>query len=123
MTSKIATASMVANASPVQVPMHLSDKTVVKESLSDIYVDKPSSPSSSTSTSSREGSPVEEELSEQAALFFKSVSPQGFPNTKSDLKAQPWRKLRIEPELSPDGRVIVACPKICVYGSNNLGGL
>jgi hypothetical protein len=76
---------------------------------------KSSSPGSSTPPH-REQPPFDEPLPPQVNLFFSSVPPGVFPTPKSELKAQPWKKLWKEQKgPSADGRLIVACPKICVY--------
>jgi len=60
-------------------------------------------------------------LPDPVASFFSNVSTGGFP--KPAAKAQPWKSLWDGPQHpSADGKLIVACPKICDYGSNNLGG-
>jgi hypothetical protein len=47
--------------------------------------------------------------------FFKSVTLGGFP--KPAEKAQPWKKVWSAPQDPPkDGKMVVACPKKCVYG-------
>jgi len=60
-------------------------------------------------------------VSQSTANFFQSVSSRGFP--QRDQKAQPWRRIW-KPQLpSPDGKLIVSCPKNCDYGSSaGLGG-
>ncbi|KUJ13806.1 uncharacterized protein LY89DRAFT_784671 [Mollisia scopiformis] len=62
--------------------------------------------------------PLLSTLPESVASFFSTVSSDGFP---PDLpKAQPWRQILAAP-LPPqqDGKLIIACPKKCLYGSNN----
>jgi hypothetical protein len=47
--------------------------------------------------------------------FFKSVTLGGFP--KPAVKAQPWKKVWPAPQdPTKDGKMVVACPKKCVYG-------
>ncbi|KAK0118548.1 hypothetical protein ONS95_007436 [Cadophora gregata] len=61
------------------------------------------------------------ELSEPVASFFSNVTLGGFP--EPDTKAQPWKRVWKGPQQpSSDGKILVGCPKICVYGSNVLGG-
>ncbi|KIM96914.1 hypothetical protein OIDMADRAFT_20681 [Oidiodendron maius Zn] len=69
--------------------------------------------------------PLQSPLARAVEDFFKSVSPEGFPLSKgTKAKAQPWRTHWAGPQPpTEDGKLIVACPKICTYGSNNLGGL
>ncbi|CZR55429.1 uncharacterized protein PAC_05317 [Phialocephala subalpina] len=116
--------STTATNSSYRASQYLAEPEDVGLVLPKDYLNKPPSTSSSTSVSSREGSPVDEAFPKQAASFFDSVSPEGFPKPKSHLKTQPWRSLLedLQPRSS-NGRAIVACPKKCVYGSNNLGGL
>jgi hypothetical protein len=55
------------------------------------------------------------QLSEPAASFFSSVSSAGFP--KPTEKTQPWRSVWKGPQAPlPDGKLLVACPKRCLYG-------
>jgi hypothetical protein len=56
-------------------------------------------------------------LPEPVASFFSALSSNEFP---PDLpKAQPWRDILDGPlPPSPDGKVIIACPKICMYGES-----
>jgi hypothetical protein len=51
--------------------------------------------------------------------FLNQVSSAGFPSKKSTkAKAQPWRDYWSGPEEgASDGNLIVACPKICTYGT------
>jgi len=76
--------------------------------------------------SDNSGSPTPEyrsstELPEHVASFFSTVTLGSFP--KPEEKAQPWREVWKGPQKpSPDGKLLVGCPKICVYGSNVLGG-
>jgi hypothetical protein len=53
-------------------------------------------------------------LPEPVASFFDTVSGDGFP---PDLpKAQPWRDILDGPHHpSPDGKLMIACPKVCLY--------
>ncbi|KAH9205994.1 hypothetical protein DL95DRAFT_416956 [Leptodontidium sp. 2 PMI_412] len=64
------------------------------------------------------------DLPEAVKQYFQSVSPDGLPQGNST-KAQPWKALFTEEELkkkpTEDGKNIVACPKMCIYGSNVLG--
>ncbi|PVH79050.1 hypothetical protein DL98DRAFT_589826 [Cadophora sp. DSE1049] len=72
--------------------------------------------------SSRSASP-ESELPQPVQEFFQAVSHDGFPASKS-AKIQPWKaRWAGVQHPSDDGKLIVACPKICTYGSSNLGGL
>ncbi|PMD58308.1 uncharacterized protein K444DRAFT_614562 [Hyaloscypha bicolor E] len=63
------------------------------------------------------------QLPESVKQFFMSVPTDGFPTPKKQ-KSQPWKKVWKGPqEPTDDGKLLVACPSICTYGSNNLGGL
>jgi hypothetical protein len=54
-------------------------------------------------------------LPEPVASFFSTVSQEGFPRPAE--KIQPWRKIWKGPQApSPDGKLVVACPKRCDYG-------
>ncbi|RDW59778.1 hypothetical protein BP6252_12865 [Coleophoma cylindrospora] len=59
------------------------------------------------------------------AKFFDSVNADVYQKPKENKeKTQPWKSLDIAPPRpSADGRLVIAVPKICTYGSNNLGGL
>ena len=54
--------------------------------------------------------------------FFKSVSADGYPEGAGmSTKAQPWRSIWPGPQRpSEDGKLLVACPKNCVYGKSRL---
>lgn len=57
------------------------------------------------------------ELSEPVASFFSNVTLGGFPEPEK--KAQPWKRVWKGPqEPSSDGKILVGCPKICVYGQS-----
>ena len=57
------------------------------------------------------------ELSEPVASFFSAVTLGGFPEPEK--KAQPWKRVWKGPQQpSTDGKILVGCPKICVYGSS-----
>jgi hypothetical protein len=58
-------------------------------------------------------------LPEPVASFFDTVSGDGFP---PDLpKAQPWRDILDGPHhSSPDGKLMIACPKMCLYGRSSI---
>lgn len=63
------------------------------------------------------------ELPKPVVSFFDKVSLGRFP-APTEKKVQPWRDLWHGPtEPTSDGKLLVACPKVLVYGSNNLGGL
>jgi len=54
-------------------------------------------------------------LPEDIASFFNTVSAEGFPEDVP--KAQPWKELlKRAHNPSPDGKLILACPKKCLYG-------
>jgi hypothetical protein len=50
--------------------------------------------------------------------FFKSVSQEGYPESKGKTaRVQPWKALWDGPQQpSKDGKLIVACPQTCAYG-------
>jgi hypothetical protein len=51
--------------------------------------------------------------------FFSSVSRDGFP--ESENKLQPWKRQWTGPQgPSEDGKLIVACPTLVVYGMSIL---
>jgi len=56
--------------------------------------------------------------------FFKHVSKDGYP--QRDLTAaprvQPWKRVWSGPQVSEDGRLLIACPRRIDYGTNNIGG-
>ncbi|MCJ1293838.1 hypothetical protein MMC34_005394 [Xylographa carneopallida] len=58
--------------------------------------------------------------------FFADVSAEGYPQGKrrgATARAQPWKNVWEGPKKpSEDGKLLVACPKRCDYGSNGLGG-
>ena len=58
-------------------------------------------------------------LPEPVASFFETVSGDGFP---PDLpKAQPWRDILDGPHHpSLDGKLMIACPKMCLYGRSSI---
>jgi len=60
-------------------------------------------------------SPLITPLPEPVASFFSSVSLGGFPQPEE--KVQPWRRVWKGPQEQPDGKLIVACPKKCDYGT------
>lgn len=61
-----------------------------------------------------------EKLPEPVIDFFSTVSLGRFPPPSTQEKAQPWKKLWQGPaEKSPDGRLLVVCPRIAVYGMSN----
>jgi len=66
------------------------------------------------------------ELPSSVRDFFADVSAEGFPQGKRNgatARAQPWKKVWDGPQKpSEDGKLLVACPKRCDYGSNGLGG-
>lgn len=65
---------------------------------------------------SRSTSPESSQSSAPTNPFFQSVSRQGFPDSKVT-KAQPWKKNWAgEQQPTEDGKLIVACPKVCTYG-------
>jgi hypothetical protein len=66
----------------------------------------------------RSASPIPE-LPLPVKEFFNQVSSAGFPSHKTaKAKAQPWRVHWSGPEEVPDdGKLIVACPKKCTYGT------
>jgi hypothetical protein len=52
---------------------------------------------------------------ESVASFFNNVTLGGFPEPEQ--KVQPWKRVWKGPqEPATDGKLLVACPKICVYG-------
>ncbi|PVH79054.1 hypothetical protein DL98DRAFT_533407 [Cadophora sp. DSE1049] len=54
------------------------------------------------------------ELSEPVASFFSNVTLGGFPEPEA--KAQPWRSVwNRQQKLSSDAKILIKCPKICVY--------
>jgi hypothetical protein len=57
-------------------------------------------------------------LPQSVKEFFESVRMGCFPEAEEmDTKAQPWRRIWAGPqEPSADGKLLVACPKNCVYG-------
>jgi hypothetical protein len=57
-------------------------------------------------------------LPESTAVFFQSVSAQGYPQPVQ--KAQPWRGVWIPQPSSTDGKLLVACPRNCDYGMHDL---
>lgn len=61
-----------------------------------------------------------ESISSSTALFFQSVSIQGYPQPVR--KAQPWRRVWVPQSPPTDGKLLVACPRNCDYGSQALGG-
>jgi hypothetical protein len=71
----------------------------------------------------RSASPIPE-LPLPVKEFFNQVSSAGFPSNKTaKAKAQPWRVHWSGPEEVPsDGKLIVACPKKCSYGTFCLQG-
>ena len=72
--------------------------------------------SSAMQTESRSTSPERtSQQSDAVAQFFVSVPTQGFP-TENKQKAQPWRRVWKPQAPTEDGKLIVACPKICVFG-------
>lgn len=77
---------------------------------------------SSSPESDAESTKSDVELPPAVHQFFQSVSPAGFPTTKGPKKAQPWKSRWNGPQEPKDGQLIVACPRICTYGSGNLGG-
>jgi len=77
---------------------------------------------SSSPESDAESTKSDVELPPAVHQFFQSVSPAGFPTTKGPKKAQPWKSRWSGPQEPKDGKLIVACPRICTYGSGNLGG-
>ncbi|PMD63258.1 uncharacterized protein K444DRAFT_610091 [Hyaloscypha bicolor E] len=113
-----------------QVQEHTPTQTTEGSMTPHTPSNDPSTPSSSR-PATRQGSPDSAfdepltQLSQQVTSFFGSVSSGGFPDPQPEKKAQPWKRVwRPGPQApSEDGKLIVACPKICVYGSNNLGGL
>lgn len=59
--------------------------------------------------------PVLGPLPEDVASFFDVMSTDGFPEDVP--KAQPWKEFLKKPHNpSPDGKLILACPKKCLYG-------
>lgn len=70
--------------------------------------------------------PLSTPLPETVASFFSSVSFDAFPKPVNN-KTQPWKDVEVvrngNQNPSRDGKLIVACPRKCAYGSNNLGGL
>jgi len=83
-----------------------------------------SSGSESGSATTLEASITKLPLSVQE--FFADVSAEGFPQGKragAKARTQPWKKVWDGPQKpSEDGKLLVACPKRCDYGSNGLGG-
>ncbi|KAH0548353.1 hypothetical protein GP486_007973, partial [Trichoglossum hirsutum] len=62
---------------------------------------------------------ISTQLFEPAASFFSSVSPEGYP--KPTEKLQPWRAVWKGPNAPlPDGKLLVACPKRCLYGMQTI---
>jgi hypothetical protein len=53
-------------------------------------------------------------LSESVAVFFQSVSTQGYPQPVQ--KEQPWRKVWIPQSPPTDGKLLIACPRNCDHG-------
>jgi hypothetical protein len=71
--------------------------------------------SDESASSSRSSSPFFQPLPESVASFFSSVSLGGFPEEEE--KAQPWKSVWKQPQgPDSDGKLLVACPKRCVYG-------
>jgi hypothetical protein len=57
-------------------------------------------------------------LPQSVKEFFGSVRMGCFPEAEGmDTKAQPWRRIWVGlQQPSTDGKLLVACPKNCVYG-------
>lgn len=52
--------------------------------------------------------------------FFKCVSQDGFPSSKTKSKSQPWRSHWNGPQQpTDDGKLLIAVPKICTYGTSH----
>lgn len=68
-------------------------------------------------TNSRSGSPAVEEEPAPVLDFFQTVSRYGYPDEKEEPKVQPWRAHWEGPQEPKDGKLIVACPKKCDYGT------
>jgi hypothetical protein len=119
------TSKNIVQSRPQKGPW-FNTRTVTKKTLLILFqgshtpANDPSTPPTSRSAT-REGSPdsaFEKPLDPQVASFFSSVSPGGFPDSQSEKKAQPWKRVwRPGPQASKDGKLIVACPKICVFGT------
>jgi hypothetical protein len=61
--------------------------------------------------------PTFEPLPDSVAAFFDNVSATGFPRPEKIQKTQPWKDAVKDLQgPSKDGTIIVACPKICLYG-------
>jgi hypothetical protein len=57
-------------------------------------------------------------LPDSVNAFFQSVRMNCFPEAEGmDTKAQPWRRIWAGPQPpSTDGKLLVACPKNCLWG-------
>lgn len=78
-----------------------------------------SRPASLELSSQRSSSDPTSQLPEAVHPFFVSVPTAGFPAPKKQ-KEQPWRKLWKPQPPTEDGKLLVACPKICTYGMSLL---
>jgi hypothetical protein len=119
------TSKNIVQSRPQKGPW-FNTRTVTKKTLLILFQashapanDLSTPPTSRSAT--REGSPdsaFEKPLDLQVALYFSSVSPGGFPDSQSEKKAQPWKRVwRPGPQVSKDEKLIVACPKPCVFGT------
>ncbi len=56
--------------------------------------------------------------------FFQQVKPDGYPEQEATpARSQPWRVHWNGPQLSEDGRLLIACPKRCDWGKTTLLGV
>ncbi|MCJ1378754.1 hypothetical protein MMC17_001853 [Xylographa soralifera] len=91
----------------------------------DINIDSQSSTSGSQSASSAASQAPANKLPLSVQTFFAAVSADGYPQRKgadAKVKAQPWKRVWQASQPSEDGKLLVACPKRCDFGSNGLGG-
>ncbi|MCJ1250537.1 hypothetical protein MMC30_007765 [Trapelia coarctata] len=77
-----------------------------------------SSESESGFTPASEANPTRtDKVRAPAEDFFASVAADCYPQSRGTGKVQPWRKVWEGPQQSSDGKLLVACPKRCDFGT------